>query len=109
MKTNRILNGVIAVAALAVLAPAHQTAQVPGAEGASYEAVIAPGTNYDKAEFKLWLPPAAKAVRAIVVLVPGSNGDGRPSADDPVWREFATRRGLALLGCRFTDKPHDQG
>jgi hypothetical protein len=26
----------------------------------------------------------------VVVLVPGSNGDGRPMADDSFWREFAT-------------------
>ena len=39
---------------------------------------------------------------------PGSNGDGRPAADDPVWQTFATRNKLALVACRFTDKPHDQ-
>jgi pimeloyl-ACP methyl ester carboxylesterase len=41
--------------------------------------------------------------------VPGSNGDGRSAVDDPTWQAFATRNKLALVGCRFTDKPHDQG
>lgn len=27
---------------------------------------------------------------------------------DPVWQAFARRRQLALVGCRFTDKPHEE-
>jgi poly(3-hydroxybutyrate) depolymerase len=69
----------------------------------------APGKNYAKAEFRLWYPDDAATIRAVLVLVPGSNGDGRPSAEDPVWQEFATKHKLALVGCHFTDKPHDQG
>jgi hypothetical protein len=41
--------------------------------------------------------------------MPGSNGDGRSQVADTVWQAFATRNQLALIGCRFTDKPHDQG
>jgi dienelactone hydrolase len=48
-------------------------------------------------------------VRAVLVLVPGSNGDGRPMADEPFWQEFAARERLAIVACRFTDKPHEQG
>ena len=69
--------------------------------------MAAPGSNYDKAEFRFWRPQTEQPLRALVVLVPGSNGDGRPMADDPFWREFATRHQLALVACRFTDKPHD--
>ena len=29
-------------------------------------------------------------------------------ADDAFWQEFATKQKAALVGCRFTDKPHDQ-
>src|SRR5205814_6174977 len=39
----------------------------------------------------------------------GSNGDGRPMADEPFWQEFAARQHLAIVACRFTDKPHEQG
>jgi poly(3-hydroxybutyrate) depolymerase len=66
------------------------------------------GANYDKAEFRLWLPPDVTTIRAAVILVPGSNGDGRPQADDSGWQAFATRNRLALVGVRLTDKPHDQ-
>ena len=76
--------------------------------GATLDEAAAPGANYAKAEFRLWYPDGSGPVRAIVVLVPGSNGDGRPSVDDPAWQAFAARHKLALVGCHFTDKPHDQ-
>jgi poly(3-hydroxybutyrate) depolymerase len=70
---------------------------------------IAPGNNYDKAQFRLWTPRDAGTLRAVLVLVPGSNGDGRAMADDSTWQAFARRNKLAIVACRFTDKPHDQG
>ena len=73
------------------------------------EETVAPGRNYEKAEFRLWLPASVPAVQAIAVLVPGSNGDGRGQVDDPVWRDFAVRNKVALVGVHLTDKPHDQG
>jgi poly(3-hydroxybutyrate) depolymerase len=82
-------------------------AQAP--QGTVLEETIPPGANFDKAEFKFWLPKGLGAVRAVLVLVPGSNGDGRPMADDTVWLAFAAKHKLALVACRFTDKPHDQG
>lgn len=73
------------------------------------EETVASGHNFDKAEFKLWLPAGVASVRAIALLVPGSNGDGRGQVDDPVWQAFAVKHQLALIGVRLTDKPHDQG
>ena len=95
---------------LAAMFGVAATATVAGQAPASavLDETIAPGANYDKAEFRFWMPPAVQTVRAIVVLVPGSNGDGRPMADDVFWRDFATRHSLALVACRFTDKPHEQ-
>lgn len=81
--------------------------QVQGS--AALEDTIPPGANFDKAEFRFWTPPGAATLRGTMVLVPGSNGDGRAMAEDSVWQAFATRQHLALLACRFTDKPHDQG
>src|SRR5690348_207831 len=93
--------------AIALLVPLRVAAQTPA--GAVFEETVAPGHNYDTAEFKLWLPSDLQAVRAVAVLVPGSNGDGRGQVDDPVWQAFAVRNKLALVGVRLTDKPHDQG
>jgi poly(3-hydroxybutyrate) depolymerase len=84
------------------------TTVASSALAATYEEAIPPGANYDKAEFRLWLPDDSAPVRALVILVPGSNGDGRGQVDDPFWQTFAARRRLGLVGCRFTDKPHDQ-
>jgi hypothetical protein len=67
-----------------------------------------PGANYDKADFRLWLPKDVEVVQGAVILVPGSNGDGRSMAEDAGWQAFAAKHKLALVGCRFTDKPHDQ-
>lgn len=67
-----------------------------------------PGANYDKAEFRFWWPRDAGTLRGVIVLNPGSNGDGRSAAEDTVWQTFATSHKLALVGTRFTDKPHDQ-
>src|SRR5581483_9658871 len=52
---------------------------------AVFDETIPPGANYDKAEFRLWLPEGQGSVRALAILVPGSNGDGRGQVDDPVW------------------------
>ncbi|HEX3928404.1 MAG TPA: hypothetical protein VHW65_10435 [Gemmatimonadales bacterium] len=79
------------------------------AQSAMLEDTIPAGANFDKAQFRLWLPPGDRPVRAVVVLVPGSNGDGRATVSDSAWQAFATRHQLALVGCRITDKPHDQG
>jgi poly(3-hydroxybutyrate) depolymerase len=78
------------------------------ADGTTLEDIEPSGNNYDKAAFKLWLPDNTPAIRAVLVLMPGSNGDARPQVDDDFWRKFATDHNLALLGCEITDKPHDQ-
>jgi poly(3-hydroxybutyrate) depolymerase len=93
--------------AVAAFTPVPAAAQAPA--GTMLEETVAPGRNYDKAEFRLWLPKGVEAVQAILVLVPGSNGDGRGQVDDPVWQDFAVHHQLALVGLRLTDKPHDQG
>ena len=81
--------------------PAIASAQV-------LDETIPPGANFDKADFRFWMPPGVDKVRGVVVLVPGSNGEGRNMAEEAFWQEFATKQKVALVGCRFTDKPHDQ-
>jgi poly(3-hydroxybutyrate) depolymerase len=97
---------IVAVSA-AISLSLQSRAQVPA--GTTLDAAAgSSGNNYDKAEFKLWYPTDAGAFRAVIVLVPGSNGDGRPMVEEPAWQAFAIRHKLALVGCRFTDKPHEQ-
>ena len=101
------LTAVAAALFMACLIPVAAVAQTPS--GTVLEESVPPGRNYDKAEFKIWLPDGVSSVRAIALLVPGSNGDGRGQVDDPVWQAFAIKYQLALVGVRLTDKPHDQG
>jgi poly(3-hydroxybutyrate) depolymerase len=83
-----------------------QDAPPPG----TIEHVVTPGANFDKAIFRLWVPAgeAREALRGTVVLVPGSNGDGRAMVADTVWQAFATKHRFALVACQLTDKPHEQ-
>jgi poly(3-hydroxybutyrate) depolymerase len=90
-----------------VLLPVLPAQRTLGA-GESLDETVPPGANYDKADFRLWYPADAASLRAVVVLMPGSNGDGRPMAEEPAWQAFATKNKLALVGGRLTDKPHDQ-
>ena len=69
---------------------------------------LPPGENYSVAQFRLWMPQGMRTIREVLVLVPGSNGDGRAMAQD-TWQSFATRHDAAIVACRFTDKRHDQG
>ena len=106
MAVNRHQAAAALVASVALVLFTAAAARAQGA--AVLDEVVAPGNNYDKAEFRLWYPADAGRLQAVVVLLPGSNGDGRAQVDDPIWQAFATGHHLALLGCRFTDKPHDQ-
>jgi poly(3-hydroxybutyrate) depolymerase len=96
----------LAATAVACCALAGPGIHIAGAQ--AIDDSIAPGNNYDKAQFRLWVPRDAGKLRAVLVLVPGSNGDGRSMADDSTWQSFATRNKLAIVACRFTDKPHEQ-
>ncbi|HTS75612.1 MAG TPA: hypothetical protein VMG40_05375 [Bryobacteraceae bacterium] len=80
----------------------------PMAHSATLDEKAGPGRNYAVAEFRLWRPDTNSAIRAVVVLMPGSNGDARAMVEDAVWQAFAMKHRLALVGCHITDKPHDQ-
>ena len=95
------------VATAALLLTGALAAQSPA--GTTWDDSLTPGRNYAVAQFRLWLPAEVGRVRAALLLVPGSNGDGRGQVADTVWQAFATRHHLALLGLRLTDRPHDQG
>ena len=114
IKSLRYHNRARALFAVALLAlglpTAHMSAQAMSKPaGATLEATVAPGNNFDKANFRLWYPTDIKMLEGIALLVPGSNGDGRDMAQDTVWQAFAVKHKLALIACQFTDKKHDQG
>lgn len=77
------------------------------ANSESYDVGLPPGDNFDQAQFRLWVPEGVSSVRAILVLVPGSNGDGRGQVEVPLWQGLAREQGLALVGLHMTDKMHE--
>ena len=91
------------ICAITVGVHAQQRAASAPPAGA-IEETVAPGANFDKADFRLWLPTGVAKVKAIVLLVPGSNGDARNDTADPAWQAFATKHQLALVGVHLTDK-----
>ncbi len=114
---NRVGIARFAVAAALTLAipvsPAYAQrggppAPTPPPGPGSIEEVAAPGNNYEVAEFRFWAPSAPGPLQATLVLVPGSNGDGRAAADDSVWQSFANSHHVALIACHFKDKTHPQ-
>jgi poly(3-hydroxybutyrate) depolymerase len=94
------------IASVVITAPPVAVPQTNS--GKAFDTVIPPGANFDKAWFRLWIPNDVGVIRAAVVLTPGSNGDGRPMVEDATWQRLASRYKLALVGCQFTDKPHEQ-
>ena len=63
-----------------------------------------PGANYEKADFRFWAPDGIARLDGILVLNPGSNGEGRQMASDPVWRQWAASHKLAIVATHLTDK-----
>ena len=56
------------------------------------------GKNYDKAIFRMWYPNGIKSIEGILVLMPGSNSDGRDLVNDTAWQNLAKKNNFALLG-----------
>ena len=69
-----------------------------GSFAATLEHDSRPGNNYAKALFRFWCPDDLAAVRGVVVLVPGSNGDGRGMVSDADWQKFACQHQFGARG-----------
>jgi dienelactone hydrolase len=65
------------------------------------------GNNFEKAAFSLWFKNDIKKIQGLIVLVPGSNSDGRTSVYDTAWQNLAARHDFALIGCYYKDKVHE--
>jgi len=53
--------------------------------------------------YRLWIPGVALNIRGVLVLIPGTHGDGRRLADNSMWQGIATKHHLAILGCQFSE------
>ena len=68
---------------------------------------IPSGKNFKKACFRLWYQQETEFIKGVVVLMPGSNSDGRDWVNDTCWQSLAIKNNLALLGCYYTDSLHE--
>jgi len=95
-------------AALCLCAAACLALPAGGAPApADTDITIPQGRNFALAAFRFWAPPGLGVIRGAVVLVPGSNSDGRAQVDETRWRAFAGLHDLALVGCYFRDHAHE--
>ena len=69
----------------------------------TFEQDASPGPNYEIASFRFWIPETTEKLKALLVVVPGYNGDGRSAAGDSSWQAFARDNDLALVACYFKD------
>ncbi len=94
----KILNSLLLIIYLSMFS-ANANAEI-------YEVTMKPGSVYNMAAFKLWINPDVKKIRGILMLNPGSNGDGRGNVDDEYWQTFANKHDFALMGTYLTDHMH---
>lgn len=78
----------------------------PSTAGIYSECQIDPtaDSNFTLALFRLWLPDSAIPVKGVLAVLPGSEGDGIPMANDPAWQALAKGWNYALLGITFTTR-----
>lgn len=63
-----------------------------------------PSEEIQQAE--LYLSKTSRKHRAVLVLCPSLNGNGKSLVEDPLWRQFATENQLALVGLSFTSNKY---
>jgi len=62
----------------------------------------AEGSGFEIAQFRLWHPNPKTPTRAVLICVPGANGDGRGMANQSQWQALATEFDLALIACHLS-------
>lgn len=88
------------------LPAAPPTAESPPTAGTYSECQIDPTTdsNFSLALFRIWLPDPMIPVKGVLAVLPGSDADGTPLANDPNWQAIAKKWNYALLGITFTTR-----
>ena len=61
------------------------TSNISNAQIISDDSVLQ-ANNFDKAAFRLWFNSDTKIIQGVIVLVPGSNSDGRDMVKDKTWQ-----------------------
>lgn len=72
----------------------------------TYDVTMEPSAVHNMSAFRMWTPGNVDSFRGILMLNPGSNGDGRPAVDDEYWQAFANEHHFALMATFLQDKRH---
>lgn len=69
------------------------------------------GANFNVAEFRLWIPDTSDVpeVKAILMLMEGSNSNGMYLTGEKEWRTFAIENKIALLGVHLESESTKTG
>lgn len=59
------------------------------------------GDNFVSSSFRLWIPDNLDQPKALLILLPGFNGNGLNLVEKSIWRELAIEKQIALIGCSF--------
>lgn len=72
-------------------------------DGWTYRIFPNAGSNFDVAEFRLWLPDSTdiSKIRAIQILASSYNSNGLGLVQSDAWQEFALEQDLGLLSVHF--------
>ncbi|MDG1707793.1 MAG: hypothetical protein P8H03_03485, partial [Emcibacteraceae bacterium] len=79
---------------------------ITSAHAETYDVTMKPSPVHNMAAFKMWTPAGVDKFRGILMLNPGSNGDGRPAVDDEGWQAFAKKHNFALMATFLQDNLH---
>ena len=87
---------------LAIIGTLCNTATI----AATYDVTMDPSAVHNMSAFRMWTPEGVDRFRGILMLNPGSNGDGRPAVGDEYWQRFAAKHDFALMATFLQDNPH---
>ena len=75
------------------------------AEGSVYDwdAGALPDVKLNTVRYRIWIPADAANIRGVLVLIPGTHGDGRSLVSNSMWQDIAAKHHLGILGCQFSE------
>lgn len=73
-----------------------------------YDVEPTDSSNFEIAKFAMRVPEGIEDFRAILVIVPGRNADGRPYKDWTVFNYFAGVERVAIVSCYFYGDEEDE-
>ena len=68
-----------------------------------WDAGALPDVKLKTVRYRIWIPDGVTNVRGVLVLIPGTHGDGRRLTEQSMWQDIAKKHHLGILGCQFSE------